>query len=256
MTKKYIEVLNDIAEYQSKLSEQVPQPQKVIYKDAFVYRYLEESLEQALIQKLARLVTGLRALYLLYENGLYQEQSSVQRIVSDITEDVEFLAFSKIYDEDTCHHKKFIEAFYADELLGEQPVVGAKKINQVERKKIRAYIDRISSAKVGGKPLLENSKKLHEFHSGFLHAHSTKIMDMYFGNPPYFHLNSMSNSHLQNLYLGQLWDSFYNGVLAFCFASEALNNATIFDAALKVAEELVQSAGKNYLTLDTEQRNQ
>lgn len=51
------------------LAKRVPQPQRVPYKDSFVYRHVEKELHQALVQKLARLVSGLHAAQLLMEHG-------------------------------------------------------------------------------------------------------------------------------------------------------------------------------------------
>lgn len=39
------------------LAQRVPQPQRVPYKDSFVFRHVEKTINQALVQKLARLVS-------------------------------------------------------------------------------------------------------------------------------------------------------------------------------------------------------
>ena len=43
------------------LEKRVPQPYKMPFLHSFVFRYKEKTLEQALIQKLARVVTGLHS---------------------------------------------------------------------------------------------------------------------------------------------------------------------------------------------------
>lgn len=246
MSNHYYEILNNIASYHGVFLAQVTPPEKITYKDSYVYRFSEKSLNQAIVQKLARLVTGLRAQLVLHENGLYQEQQSMQRIINDTTEDVEFLSFSMIYSDPTIHHTQFLAAFYAEKTININSSEEASKVHRVERQKIRAYLERISTSQIGGKSLLDKTKKIYEFHSEFLHAHSAPIMDMYFGTPPHFHLGSMSGTHLQPIYMSQLWSSFYNGVLAFGYAAEVFKNNIIFDNCLEIAKKLEVYGGKNY----------
>ena len=72
----------------------MPPPQKVPYGDAFVFRYKEKTIQQAMVQKLARVVSGLHAAWLLLENGFLQEQAAVQRMLDEFHEDILFLAFA------------------------------------------------------------------------------------------------------------------------------------------------------------------
>ena len=71
-------------------------PQRVPHGDAFVFRYKEKTIHQAMVQKLARVVSGLHAARLLLENGLLQEQAAVQRMLDEFHEDILFLAFAVI----------------------------------------------------------------------------------------------------------------------------------------------------------------
>lgn len=85
-------------------SMRVPAPKRVRFRSSFVYRYVEKTIHQALVQKLARLVSSLNAARLLLEAGFVQEQASLQRILDEITEDISFLAFSVILGELTPLH--------------------------------------------------------------------------------------------------------------------------------------------------------
>ena len=66
------------------LSQRVPQTVRVPYKDGFVFRHIEKSVHQALVQKSARMVSTLLAARLLMEHGFLQEQASLQRILDEI----------------------------------------------------------------------------------------------------------------------------------------------------------------------------
>lgn len=61
-----------------------------------VFRYTEKTVHQALIQKLARMVSSLHAARLLCDRGLFQEQGAIRRMVDEFHEDIFFLAFGVI----------------------------------------------------------------------------------------------------------------------------------------------------------------
>src|SRR3712207_629090 len=77
-----------------RLERQVPSPSEQPWKDGFVFRYKEKLVEQALIQKLARQISGLHAVDALLLRGLSQEQCVIQRTLDEIGEDIYFLALA------------------------------------------------------------------------------------------------------------------------------------------------------------------
>lgn len=69
MDNLYEQVLRDIEMALDKLATQVPRPQPVRFGTYFVFRYVEKTAQQAIVQKLARIITGLRCALLLLKNG-------------------------------------------------------------------------------------------------------------------------------------------------------------------------------------------
>ena len=61
MNEIYNKVLDAMDEGLLTFMKKVPEPQKEPFKNHFVYRYAEESIHQAIILKLVRLISGLRA---------------------------------------------------------------------------------------------------------------------------------------------------------------------------------------------------
>jgi hypothetical protein len=55
------------------LSRKVGDPQRQLMGDGYVYRYKKKSIYQAIVQKLARVVTGLQVIRLLNKAGFLQE---------------------------------------------------------------------------------------------------------------------------------------------------------------------------------------
>ena len=130
------------------LEEQVPKPQPVKRgRDGFVFRYMEQSIYQAIILKLARVVSGLRAALLLLEHGHVQEQAMFHRVHDELDEDILFLVFAITNDEITDLHIKYLEAFFQEEFEdADNPIASTLKRPMILRKKIRAYLVRVGAA--------------------------------------------------------------------------------------------------------------
>ena len=89
MDHVYEQVLTYMERIVDDLARRVPQPQFVEKFGAF--RHVEKSICQAIVQKLARMVSTLHAARLLCNHGFVQEQAALQRILDEIQEDVLFL---------------------------------------------------------------------------------------------------------------------------------------------------------------------
>jgi hypothetical protein len=115
MNGLYNHTLHHLDQAFRKLERMVPLPQKVQYPDGFNYRYREQTIHQALVQKLARVVSGLHAARLLHEHGFVQEQASMQRVLDELHEDILFLAFAVIKKNLTPAHQEYLAEFYKEE---------------------------------------------------------------------------------------------------------------------------------------------
>src|SRR5687767_14604213 len=91
-----------------RLERRVP-PVEQPWKDGFVLRYRERTIEQALIQKLARQVSGLHAIDALLLKGLAQEQAVIQRTLDEIGEDIHFLVLAVASGEITPLHQRYLD---------------------------------------------------------------------------------------------------------------------------------------------------
>lgn len=97
------------------LEGMVPLPEKVRHGDTYVFRYRERTIHQAMVQKLARVISGLHAAWLLVENGFLQEQGALHRMLDEFHEDTLFLAYAIINDDQTKFHREYLDAFYREE---------------------------------------------------------------------------------------------------------------------------------------------
>jgi hypothetical protein len=112
MDEPYEQLLREMSIALDRLSAKVPPAQRVSFAGGFVFRYVERTAHQAIVQKLARMITGLRAELLLLRNGLVQEQGVIERVLDDLREDVTFLVYGILHCElDSKWHKLFLSHF-------------------------------------------------------------------------------------------------------------------------------------------------
>lgn len=127
--------------------KRVPPPQRVPILGSFAFRYTEKTIHQAIVQKLARIISGLYAARTLLEKGFLQEQAALQRMLDEFQEDVTFLSFAVIFGDVSDLHRRYLDAFFEEEFdKPEDPVASTQKRPMVSRDKIRAYIARVEGS--------------------------------------------------------------------------------------------------------------
>lgn len=227
-------------------SLRVPGAKRVQFRRSFVYRHVEKTEHQALVQKLARMVSSLHAARLLLEEGFVQEQAALQRILDEIIEDVSFLSFSVISGNSEPSHKNYLEWFFQEEFDPNDAVVSSKARPSVPRQKIRAYLDRCVSGPKGSSKDLDASKTVSKAYSGFVHAASPQIMDMYGGVPRSFHMRGMQGTERQAEHRADLWNYFYRGIMACCLSAKAFGEEELFVSIRKFEAEFLRETGNDY----------
>lgn len=93
------------------LEMKVPPPKRKTWSDGFVFRFVEQTIQQAIVQKLARIISGLHAIETLLARGLFQEQGVIQRAVDELQEDIWFLSLAIIKNDVTPRHKEYLLIF-------------------------------------------------------------------------------------------------------------------------------------------------
>ena len=173
------------------LATQVPRPHWFGSMRSGSFRYKEKSIRQAIVQKLARMVSTLHAACLLLDHRCFQEMWSLQRILDELEEDVFFLCSG--VDNLTRLHEKYLDNFYFEEGLDAEG--SRQRPKWISRKQIRTHNAKIFSnnpcLKVDASKVSEVSQTLHQTYSGYVHARSPHIMDMCAGNPPQFHMRGV-----------------------------------------------------------------
>jgi hypothetical protein len=213
--------------------------------DGYVYRYKEKSIYQAIIQKLTRLMTGLQAVSLLNQAGFLQEQAALQRTLDEFEEDIAFLCFAIIFDEMTDLHREYLAAFYEEEFDDpESSIRSTQKRPMISRKKVRAFVSKDRGAGYDQSSTMEIGRTISKAYSGYVHGASPQLMELYFGNPPRFHLSGGTDSPFYEDHLDDLLNYYYRSILAFAFAAKAFGEEDLFTRICDYSEEFAVASGR------------
>ena len=234
----YEQILKLMEEAVNRLASLVPPPRRVPFKKSFVFRHVEKSILQAIVQKLARMVSTTHAARLLLNHGFVQEQGALQRILDEIHNDVLFLTLGVFYDDVTTLHKEFLEAFFQEEFDDEDPLKSTQKRPMIPRRKIHAYISRGRGLKIKSNQAGEVLRTLSKSYSGYVHAASPRIMEMCAGDPPRFFMRGMASTRRQDESGIDLWNYLNRGTMACSFAAIVFGESSLSDELMRVVQEI------------------
>ena len=246
MDELYDQTLSNMEASHTALASRVNQPHAVTFGSGFVFRYVERDIYQALVQKLARVISGLHAARLLLAHGFVQEQAALQRMLDEFNEDIVFLAHGVISGDITELHREYLAAFYEEEFNNpDSALESTQKRPTISRQKIRAYLARIEAKGLNPSSGVEVMRTVSKTYSGFVHGASPHIMDMYAGDPPRFHVGGMLGTVRADDHRGDLWNSFYRSIGSFVFAAKAFGDEALVQSVLGYMRRFAKAAGES-----------
>ncbi len=214
MINLFVEIINVIEGAFEKIQAKVPPPDFIDRGLGKVFRYQNETVEVAIVQKCARMVSGLNASLVLLRSGYVQELGALFRMLDEFNEDILFLCQAIQTGETTELHKKYLKAFYQEEFDNPSNALLSKQNRPtVQRKKIHAAISRIPGQELNQSDNKELHRTLSQAYSGYVHGASVHIMEMYGGNPPKFHISGMLGTPRIAEFTNNTWDYFYRGLI-------------------------------------------
>lgn len=247
MDMLYLQTLQNMEKTLGTLMKRLSPPQRVPILDSFAFRYVEKTIHQAIIQKLARIISALYAARVLLEAGFLQEQAALQRMLDEFQEDVTFLSYAVIFNDVTDLHKRYLDAFFEEEFdKPEDPVGSTQKRPMVPRDKVRAFIARIEGSGLDPSRGIALGRTISKAYSGYVHGASPQIMEMYGGDPPHFHVSGMRHTPRFLEHQDDLWNYFYRGICAFGFAVKAFGDESLFASIQRYRDQFAKASGKEY----------
>lgn len=245
MDDLYLQTLRNMEATLSGLEKRVPEPQRVPMGDSFAFRYVEKSIHQAIVQKLARVISTLHSARILLECGFIQEQAAMQRMLDEFQEDITFLSYAIIFNDVTELHRAYLNAFYEEEFDKPDDSIGStQKRPMVSRQKIRASLAKIEGSGLDPSSWVALTRTISKAYSGYVHGASPHIMEMYGGNPPKFHVSGMAGTPRFADHRDDLWNYFYRGICVFGLAAKAFGDDALFSRIQHYRDEFAERAGK------------
>lgn len=242
----YLQTLQSMESTLHSLSARVEPPRRVQMGNEVAFRYTEKSIHQAIVQKLAKVVSGLHAARLLLSAGFIQEQGALHRMLDEFQEDAVFLCYALINNKVTELHQKYLHAFYMEEFdKPDDPMGSAQKRPMVSRDKIQAYLARIEGVTKDPYKAQKANRVVSKAFSGYVHGASPHIMEMYGGEPPRFHVRGMKGTPLYDDHAFDLWNYFYRGACAFGIAAKAFGHDELFARIRKYTDDFAKASGRD-----------
>nr|WP_294847891.1 hypothetical protein [uncultured Sphingomonas sp.] len=163
----------------SKIENAIAPARVVPWEGTYNWRFTEQSVDQLLIQKLARQISGVKAADILLLSGRLQEIGVLYRMMDEICDDILFIVLGVVTGKWGDVHDSYVSYFWSE--TGD---VGPP----YRRKAIRAFINRALDQE-NPSDADKNDRLLHSTFSDFVHARSHPIMGMVSGPPPRFDLS-------------------------------------------------------------------
>jgi len=159
------------------LETKLPSPVPTAVYGRIYPRHTEQSAHQAALQKLARYLSGLKALLILLSHRMLQEDGVIKRTLDELGEDILFLVMQPENSDEVALRQRYLSAFYQEEFdESVSPIDSTRTRDQIRRKKIRAYLERRQT------PAILNGKQaaglVYQAYSGYVHAASPHLMEM------------------------------------------------------------------------------
>lgn len=227
-----------------KIASSVPPPQAFRESGGIVMRYREKTLEQALVIKSARVISGLSAGWHLLGLGFLQEVGAIQRMLDEIDADITFLSGPLIFGIREDSHQKYLDEFFSEEFDKPGDAIGStQKRNRVSRKTIRAYNARVMNFGEPVDKMVAVNETIEKAYSGYIHATSVHVMDMYFGDPPKWHVHGMAETFRHEDSKRDFINYIYRSVGALSFVAKGFRLDDLSIHLWQVSKKIAKATG-------------
>lgn len=225
------------------LAARVPAPVIVERHGNPYARYQEQTIYQAIILKLTRLVSNLSAAQLLLNHGYVQEQAALQRMLDEGDEDIMFLTMAVISNDITELHARFLAAFWEEEFDQPTAMKSTQKRPFIPRKNITSWIARHPLSGIDESTGVTITSTVYKTYSGYIHGAAPHIMDMYGGSPARFHMRGMLGTTRQKDHADDLLNYYHRVIVSFAFAAKAFGDEEMFFAIRQFSNHFGEQTG-------------
>ena len=225
-----------------RLQRAVPPPTLVERtKRVVVYRYQQKTIQQALILKLARLISAMRATKTLIDEGHTLEAGALQRVLDETAQDIALLAGPLTMGKYEAIHDEFLAYFWEEEFDNpDEPIKSTQKRGMVKRSKIQAYNAR-SFGLEDPSTMQAASNSLFKAFSGYIHGASEHILDVYDGHG--FHLAGVKGAPVHDSAINGFVNYVYRSLIDTNMVAMALQDDVAIERLYKSVDMVAKATG-------------
>lgn len=152
------------------LEQLIPPPKPKDLGGELALRYENKSLQVAIVQKLARYISGLNAALVLLRHGYTQELGALFRTLDEFQEDITFLSLPIVSDTELSKlHSEYLESFFQEELDKPFDTLGSsQKRPSIPRQRIRSAISNSSLSDLNPSDFNEVLRTMHHAYRGLV----------------------------------------------------------------------------------------
>ncbi len=188
-THRAIELLDSVI---AQINSRLPQPE--LRDDWYQYPKDAQDACVVVVTRMVRIVSGLRAVKLLGEDGYLQEMGVVLRTVDDFCDEITFLVEGHSDGEPNSQASRFLEHFFAETLISHGSSENAGRgPNRVKRDKIRAAKSRFLQPE-NPSDVQRKVRKVDGAFDSYVHGGYPAVMELYEGRAGVFLTSGVSGS--------------------------------------------------------------
>lgn len=230
------------------LEATIPSPLIVKIDGNKSLKYQNPNLETAIIQKLARQLSGLNASLQLLLQGYTQEVGALFRMLDEFLEDIIFLGLPLTGGEHSKLHDEYLQYFTQEEFdIPNDALSSTQNRPTIKRKKIIAAISNCKMNALNPSDSNNVHRTVSQAYSGYVHGASEHILEMVSGPPFKYNLYGMNRTQRQDDFIYNYWDYAYRGIISMMFSAKALGSKEVLDACVLYRakfEELTGDSGR------------
>lgn len=243
MTDAYKVTLDNLDFALERLTKAVPPAELVEISENFPgWRYTQQLPEQAVVVKLARLLSALHAAKILLDGGLVLDVGVSKRILDEMGEDVLFIVGALHRKEFTLQHERFLKEFWQEEFdVSLADELKNSDRDRVPRKKVRAFNSKIPGVNIDPEIRKNVQDVVGKTYSGYVHGAATHTMEIYGGEKPRFHVSGMKFTPPWISQAEDLKHYFHRSVCVFGIVAAAFDDQPLLSKLLTLRSQLEET---------------
>lgn len=240
MEDVYTITLENLGFALDRLTKAVPPAEFVEISDQFPgWRYQQQLPEQAVVIKLARLLSALHAAKILLDAGLVLDVGASKRILDEMAEDVLFIVGVLREGKTTPQHERFLKEFWQEEFAdSETDDLKNLERDRVPRKKIRSFNARLPGVKIDPEIRKNLQDVVGKTYSGYIHGAAAHTMEIYGGEKPRFHASGLRYAPPWLSQAEDLKNYFHRSVCVFGIVAGSFGDQPLLSKLLDLRSQL------------------